>query len=292
MTAKRKSPRVAIVSCAAFPHLTDDDRLLRDALESNGMRPSAVVWDSDLVDWAAFDACVIRSVWDYHLKYDDFISWARRIGESIPMCNSTDTLIWNSDKTYLRKLGERGIPTIPTLWLERGSEVELAAVLAARGWEDAILKPTIDLGAMNLHRVAGDRQGAQQVLDRLLCSNDVMVQPFLPSLQDQGETSLVYVGGKLSHAVRKQPMHGDFRVQPGWGGKARRAEPSAAELRVAAQVFAALEDSPLYARIDLVRGLEGPCLIELELLDPNLYLRDHPPAAGLLARQIGDLLGS
>ena len=291
MTVKSERPHVAIASCSALPHLTGDDLLLRDALEAHGMRPVAVIWDSDVVDWALFDACIIRSVWDYHLKYRAFLTWADRVGNSIPVWNPTKLMVWNSDKTYLRGLEQEGVPTIPTHWLEREAEVQLADLLAFHDWEEAVLKPTVDLGAMNLHRVRRDRADDQAVLEGLLAEHNVMVQPFLSSLQEHGETSLIYVEGELSHVVRKRPGDGDFRVQPCWGGSTCPVEPSAAELDVAQLVLGSLEVPPLYARVDLVAGPEGPCLIELELVDPNLFLREHPPAAGLLASRIERLIG-
>jgi len=291
MTIKSERPHVAIASCSALPHLTGDDLLLRDALETHGMRPVPVIWDSEVIDWSVFDACIVRSVWDYHLKHEDFLTWADRVGNSIPVWNPTELMAWNSDKTYLRRLERDGVPTIPTQWLERRTKARLADILSDCGWEEAVLKPTVDLGAMNLHRVRRERDGDQAVLENLLADHSVMVQPFLDSLQEHGETSLIYVEGELSHVVRKRPGDGDFRVQPCWGGSSCPVEPSAAELEVAHLVLRSLETPPLYARVDLVPGPEGPCLIELELVDPNLFLREHPPAARLLASRIEGLLG-
>jgi len=257
-------PRVALATCAAFPHLAPDDQLLSEALAARGARPQAVVWDDETVAWGDFDACVVRSVWDYHFKHERFLAWARRAGAAIPLWNGPELLAWNSEKSYLRELAARDVPTIPTEWVPRGSAAQLAELLTARGWEEAVVKPTVDLGALNLRRIHGGGNGIDQIaLEGLLTQHEVMVQPYLAAIEAQGETSLIHLGGELSHTIRKRPKQGDFRVQPSWGGSVAAVEPSPAELEVAAQALAALDGDPLYARVDLVAGDGGePLLIE------------------------------
>jgi glutathione synthase/RimK-type ligase-like ATP-grasp enzyme len=274
--------RIAIATCAAYPDLKVDDDLLREALGEHGAEGASVVWDEEGVDWGCFDLCLVRSTWDYHEKHGAFLDWARRVEAATALRNPADVIAWNSDKTYLRQLDKRGVRTVPTAWVERGSETDLEAVLAERGWDAAVVKPVVDLGAKNLHRVRrGEGSGA---LEEVLRQHDAMVQPFLPSLEERGETSLVYVDGAFSHAVRKRPAPGDFRVQSIWGGTVAPAEPEPDQVELAEQALSQLDEAPLYARVDLVTGLDGePCLIELELIEPNLYLSTHPSAAGTLA---------
>jgi glutathione synthase/RimK-type ligase-like ATP-grasp enzyme len=266
--------------------LAPDDQLLREALAARGARPQAVIWDDEAVDWAGFDACVVRSVWDYHFKHERFLAWARRVGAQVPLWNRPELLAWNSEKSYLRELAERGVPTIPTEWLARGSAAQLSALLAERGWSEAVIKPTVDLGALNLRRIHAGGNGIDQIaLEGLLAQHEVMVQPFLPAIEAEGETSLIYVAGELSHTVRKRPKQGDFRVQPSWGGSVDAVEPSAAELEAAARALATIDAPPtLYARVDLVAGEGGePLLIELELIDPHLFLGEAPETTAALA---------
>lgn len=116
MNRTSTGPRIALATCAAFPRLAPDDQLLVEALAARGARPLAVVWDDEEVDWSGFDACVVRSVWDYHFKHERFLVWARRAGAAIPLWNGPELLAWNSEKTYLLALDERGVPTIPTAW--------------------------------------------------------------------------------------------------------------------------------------------------------------------------------
>jgi len=204
-------PRIGIATCAGYPELKGDDELLREALRERGCAADPVVWDEDETDWGNFDLCLVRSTWDYHDEHAEFLAWTRRVEAETALLNPADLIAWNSDKRYLRQLAEAGVPTVPTLWVERGSDLDLAAELTARGWDEAVVKPVVDLGAKNLHRA---RTGeAQDALATVLARQEAMVQPFLPSLEEEGELSLIYIEGVFSHAVRKHPAPGDFRVQ-------------------------------------------------------------------------------
>ncbi|MGN6215729.1 MAG: ATP-grasp domain-containing protein [Solirubrobacterales bacterium] len=280
-------PRIAIATCAAYADLKVDDEMLREELAARGVESAAVVWDREGNEMDGFDASLVRSTWDYHEKYEDFLAWARRVEVAMPLWNDAKTIAWNSDKTYLRELARGGVRTVPTVWVERGERPALAELLVERGWEEAVVKPVVDLGARNLSRVhTGEREG-QKALERVLERHGAMVQPFLPSLEEQGELSLIYIAGNYSHAVRKRPAPGDFRVQSIWGGGVERAEPTAEHLELAKRALSQVTPPPLYARADLVEDFAGdPCLIELELIEPNLYLTEHPPAAGALASAV------
>jgi glutathione synthase/RimK-type ligase-like ATP-grasp enzyme len=276
------SSRIAIATCAGYDREMVDDELLASALRERGCEAQAVVWDDPEADWSAFDLCLIRSTWDYHDKHREFLVWTRRVDAAAGLQNPAELVAWNIDKTYLRELAAAGVPTVPTVWVDRDDGVDLEAVLAGEGWDEAVVKPVVDLGARNLHRVrAGESSAALRLT---LQRSAAMVQPFLPSLEEQGELSLIYIDGKLTHAVRKRAAAGDFRVQGLWGGTAARTEPERAQVELAEQALAHLDEPPLYARVDIVAGLDGgPCLIELELIEPNLYLTQHPPAAAALA---------
>jgi glutathione synthase/RimK-type ligase-like ATP-grasp enzyme len=281
------SPRLAIASYAKRPTLRPDDRLFAEAVAETGVQPVPVVWDDTGVEWEALDACVLRSVSNYYLKQDAFLQWTNRVGSSMPFWNHPTLTTWNTDKTYLRSLAERGVATIPTQWLKRGEEVRLADLLDSCGWKDAVVKPTVGVGAKELHRVGGSPDGDQRALDGLLDRYGVMVQPFLPSVEERGETSLVFIDSEFTHAVRKFPKPGDFRVQGSWGGALTRCEASSEELEVARLVLDCLPAEPLFARIDLVAGpLGDPWLIELELVEPILFFTENPAAARRLAEAI------
>lgn len=276
------APRIAIATCAGYDSLKADDDLLRGTLRERGAEAISVVWDEEGVDWGGFDLCLVRSTWDYHDKHAEFLDWARRVEAVTRLRNPADLIAWSSDKSYLRELAEAGVPTVPTLWVERGSELDLEGELARRGWKEVVIKPVVDLGAKNLHRVqAGE---AQDALAAVLARGEAMVQPFHPSLETEGELSLIYIAGAFSHAARKRPAPGDFRVQSIWGGTMAPAKPEASHVELAERALAQLDEPPLYARVDLVNDLDGnPTLIELELIEPNLYLITDPTAAARLA---------
>jgi glutathione synthase/RimK-type ligase-like ATP-grasp enzyme len=276
------SPRIAIATCAAYADLKADDKLLREALAERGCEARAVVWNEPGIEWRHFDLCLIRSTWDYHDHHPEYLAWVGRVQAECSLRNSAELVIWNSNKRYLQAFEARGIRTLPTVWVNRDSPLDLERILAGTGWREAVVKPVVDLGARNLHRVrAGENSPA---LWSILQRHDAMVQPFLPSLEERGELSLIYVGGELTHSVRKRPATGDFRVQSIWGGTAAREEPTLAERELAEATMEEFKEPPLYARVDLVEGpTRDPCLIELELIEPNLYLTEHPPAAAALA---------
>ncbi|MBB4662982.1 ATP-grasp domain-containing protein [Conexibacter arvalis] len=289
------APLIALATCEELPDLDPDDRLLADALRALDAEVAAPVWDDPAVEWGAFDLVLVRSPWDYHLKRAAFVAWAKEVAGVTALRNPADVIGWNTDKTYLRTLAERGVETVPTIWLPHGEPAPaLAELLAERGWagREAIVKPTIGLGSSGLMRVpAGDPAGDGAAhLRGLLADGDAMVQPFLPSLEREGELSLLFCDGELSHAVRKRPPAGEFRVQPNFGAVAEAARPTAEQVELARRTLAAASDvPPLYGRVDLVAGDDDqPLVMELELVEPTLYLAAAPGAAERFARAVLD----
>jgi glutathione synthase/RimK-type ligase-like ATP-grasp enzyme len=277
-------PRIAIATCAGYDDLKVDDAMLREALAARGAVAESVVWDGPDPGWGGYDFCLVRSTWDYHDAYPEFLEWTRTVGAATALRNPAELIAWNSEKTYLRELAEAGVPTVPTVWVASEEALDAESVLGDRGWEQAVIKPTVDLGAKNLRRVSAGGGEAQTALMAVLTRGEAMIQPFLPSLEAEGELSLIYIDGELSHAVRKRPAPGDFRVQSIWGGTVEPAAPSPDAIELGNRALACLDEAPLYARVDLVASPDADlCLIELELIEPNLYLVTHPPAAARLA---------
>jgi hypothetical protein len=238
---------IAIATADFLPNLDPDDAPLLAALEG---RAEVKVWNDPDVDWASYDAVFIRSVWDYFLKHDEFISWVQSV--PVPMWNPADTIVWNSQKGYLKELEGKGVRTIPTAW---EGEVE---------WDDAIVKPTVAGGSLGLRRATrGEPIGENE-----------MAQPFLPEIL-KGELSLIFFEGEFSHAIRKTPKEGDIRVQPEHGGIVTAAKPSEPELEAAYGVIEAAERDLLYARVDFVADR---LLIELEAIEPRFFF-EHAPGA-------------
>ena len=272
--------RVALATSAALPQLDADDRPLLGALLGRGVAASAVVWDDDDVDWSSYDAVVIRSTWDYSERRDHFVAWADEVGTAVPLFNGAETVRWNTHKGYLRELDAAGVPTVPTLWLARGSPPELPS-----DWETLVVKPAVSASAHGLLRGRADDGGVRDHAGALLEAGDVMVQPYFPAVESEGEISVVVIDGTVTHAVRKLPAAGDFRVQMRLGGVPTVTDVTPALRALAEQALGATAHGrdALYGRVDLLPTPRGPLVIELELVEPCLFLTSAPHAAGALA---------
>jgi glutathione synthase/RimK-type ligase-like ATP-grasp enzyme len=286
---------VALVTYEAFPDLYPDDRLLAAALEPLGIRAVPAVWSRPDIDWAAFDAVVIRSPWDYFERAAEFRGWLdRQIATGVRLINGGDTLSWNFDKAYLRELGDKGVALVPTLCVARGEDVDLPALARARGWDDLVVKPTIAGGAYRTERfrLADYARHAAGIAETLR-DRGVLVQPFLPEIVSGGELSLLFFDGVFSHAVRKRPAAGDFRVQLQFGGTLETVEVSPALVEQARACLAHTPSPTVYARVDGVIKDGAFLLMELEVFEPLMYLANHPAApgrfAGAVARAISQL---
>jgi hypothetical protein len=280
--------KIAFATCPAWPEGFADDHEAA-ALAGAEFR----LWDDPAVDWEAYDRVVLRSVWDYTQRIDDFLAWCERVGAE-RLRNTPELVAFNADKRYL---GELGVPIVPTAFVGPDGPPP-----AFEG--EVVVKPNVSAGARDTGRFPADRHDeAMTLIESIRASGRVaLVQPYLPGVDEQGETAIVYLGGEVSHVLRKRPvlraagvaplgddpdgpaaiMLDDDLVVPG--------EASDAELSLAAEVHERVTDRfgiPLYARVDLVPGPGGhPVLIELEALDPCLYLTQPPGAAARLAAAI------
>lgn len=281
--------RIALATSADHPTLNDDDRLLIPALSALGLAAAPVVWDGSDVAWEQFAAVVVRSCWDYHHRLEEFLDWVSRLERAaVPLWNPPAVLRWNSHKGYLGDLAAQGVPIVPTRWLARGERVELARVLQEEGWQSAVVKPAVSASAHGTWRTAPHgRDGDQVRLDELLQVGDVMVQPLVDEVRDAGEWSILFYGGRFSHAVLKRPAPGDYRVQWEFGGSAERATPSPHLITAAGRVLAAAPGDLLYARVDGVERAGQLVLMELELIEPHLFFGWEPGAAARMAAAVG-----
>ena len=286
------NPTVALATCAQYPDLSPDDQLLPPALERLGLRPVAARWDDAGVRWESYGAVVLRSCWDYHHRFPAFVRWLHHL-ESVGarVYNPVPTLRWNMRKTYLRLLEAAGIPVTGTVWATMGSSTTLRDIRRSTGWDAMVVKPTVSASAWETFLM--ERPDAAEDEERfaaLLRDRDLMVQPFLPSIVTEGEISFVFVAGTFSHAVRKRPKPGDFRVQEEHGGTAAREEVGPDLVRQATRALAAAPGPVLYARADAAMVNRNLVITELELVEPMLYFGWDPSAAGRLARALGQAL--
>jgi glutathione synthase/RimK-type ligase-like ATP-grasp enzyme len=270
-----------LVTGATMPKADPESHLLVAALAARGVEARVVPWDSD-EDWAAVDLVMVRTPWDYFHRLDEFLAWADRVARATRLVNPAEVLRWNTHKRYLLELGDRGVPVVPTTFVARGTVPTDPAWLTSIAGE-LVVKPAVDIGAFGAMRAAADDPALFRHLRELAQKGDVLVQPFIPSVLTSGEISLAFAGGTFSHAVRKLPKAGDYRVQSHHGGRVLPHEPSQEELRLAQAALAAAPAACAYARIDLIATAEGPRLMEMELVEPELFLPLYPESAGRFA---------
>lgn len=286
-------PLIALATCRELPAGDEDAPALIEALADLAITAELRVWDDPTVDWREFDLTLIRSTWDYTFARPDFLRWAAAIDG---LHNRREIVEWNSDKHYLRELGAAGLPIVETEWLAPGQQPAWPAF-------EFVLKPTVGAGSRGTGRFDPRQPGAMVAAEVHLralheAGRTVMRQPYLAAVDTAGEAALVYVDGTFSHAITKQAMLAPAAVhalEPGSTRELFVAErisprtPLPAELNLGDRVLAYIADRfgvPLYARVDLLPGPDGPhspVIIEVELVEPSLFLTYDAGAAARLA---------
>lgn len=266
--------RVAFLSQDSMDGYVCDDDVAVAPFADAGLDVETLSWRAD-VDWSGFDAVIVRSTWDYQNAHQAFFDTLRRISAVTRLANPLALMRWNMDKRYLAELARDGVATVPTVFGEGLAPGQLPGMLETVT-EPHVIKPVISAGAERTYRIAPGMSEAQlaPIVDAHKQSA-WMWQPFLTRITSEGEYSLFYFSGEFSHAILKTPQSGDFRVQEEFGGHIQSVVP-VAELRAAADhTLSCIDETPLYARVDLVRGNRDDAwqLIELELIEPSLYLR-------------------
>jgi glutathione synthase/RimK-type ligase-like ATP-grasp enzyme len=264
---------------ANLGNFVSDDELAAALLRDRGSLVDFLPWDQP-ADWSAYDLVVIRTTWDYHERPIQFLEVLAEIEQSDTRLHNPLSLVrWNLDKTYLRDLESVGVPIVPTLYGKNlASSDELATCFNILDAEELILKPPVNVNAFHTFRVSGSAcESLFPELKAIFGERPFMAQPFMPAIATEGEYSLIYFNGQFSHAILKKPQAGDFRVQEEHGGQISPVRAWKSLRAAGKRAVDALPGRPLYARVDLVRG--GDLLVmELELIEPSLYLRMHPAA--------------
>ena len=280
------------MACDRLPEMDHDWLLLRAALSERGVAATAEVWSDPAVDWASFDLVVVRGTWDYFGRLDEFLAWIQRAGTASRLVNPAPVLRWNSDKRYLIDLGAASVPVVATTWALPGE-----AWCAPEG--EFVVKPSVSAGGFETARyLPGEVDLARRHVDRLHQAGYVaMVQPYMASVDRDGETALIYLGGRFSHAIKKGALlqAGRGVVDELWAGqRISPTEPSVAERAIAEAALAAAQQvtgtAVSYARVDLLPDAHGPAVIELELIEPALFLDLAAGAAERLAEVLTALL--
>lgn len=274
-------------------NILEEDRLLTEGLRARGVGARRISWSRAEVDWSAWPLALLRTTWDYVDRFDEFMAWLGRVEARTTLLNPPSLLRWNVDKRYLWELERRGVHSVPGVLLEQGSPATLAELMQAHGLDEAVLKPVISSGARHTQRVRRhEAAGLEAFLAERLRHEAMMLQPFQREIVERGEVTLVVIDGAVTHGLRKVAKPGDFRVQDDHGGTVHPHEPSADEIELAERAMATCDPAPIYGRVDMVRDNDGRlAVMELELVEPELWLRLCPAAADRLADAVVRTLG-
>lgn len=280
--------RIGLVTCVKLPDPDPDQPLLLDALRLGGHEPAMLPWDHPAADPRAFDLCILRSCWNYHERPQEFLDWIDRANLVTRLYNRADVIHWNIDKRYLKELQKAGVAIVPTEWVSKGLPISLTETMKRNAWMEVVIKPCISAGSANTKRFHLSKvDKAQKFLNQLAADRHVMVQPYLPSVEEEGEKAVISIAGQLTHAVRKSPRFagGDESVS-----EAVPVTPEEASFAKRALACVKGREDLLYARIDIMRDHQGKlCVSELELIEPSLFFKQWTGALSLFVESISKL---
>jgi glutathione synthase/RimK-type ligase-like ATP-grasp enzyme len=277
---------IAFATCANYRELAPSDRLLADELTARGWKVEPVVWSETAPEAIRTETVVIRSVWDYHLNVMRFVAWVEEVANRAVVWNPPELVRWNSNKRYLEEIRRAGFG-IPKTVILNSVPGSLGAIMATSGMERAVLKPLVSASAFRTNLVNLDTaKRFQSEFEAMVGERAMLLQEYVPEITESGEWSLMFLGGRYSHSVRKVPKLGDFRVQAEHGGSHIHEEAPSAIRKAASGVMERFARETLYARVDMVERGEEALLMELELIDPELFIEPGSPAIGRFAEAL------
>lgn len=261
--------RLRIASCLTLPEPDPDAAPLADALARAGIENDVLGWDDPSVDWSEPRPTIIRTTWNYALDVERYLAWIDRVAAAGPLFNPRAVMRDNLYKRYLLALQARGVPIVPTTLVERGATCDLSAFAGTR----FVIKPEVGAGSLGARAFDAPDAEAAQHLASLTAKGAALVQPYIASVEDYGERSMIYLDGELSHAIRKSPRFaGQSEMVSG-------PYPITEDEREVALAALAPYGELLYARVDLARVGDRPCVMELELVEPSLFFAKKPGSA-------------
>lgn len=264
--------KIGILTCARLPELLPSDQQLIPLFAKERISAEAVVWDDEFVDWTQFDALIFRNTWDYYQKESAFNSWLDKIESlGIKTFNPISVIQRNKHKFYLKELEKKGISILPTIFLEKNSISNLHDLIP-KSWEKMVIKPAFSAGSYLTKLIdRSEFETIQTEFKEHFATKDFLLQEFRPEIKELGETSFIFFNGKFSHAVNKKPVENDFRVQIQYGGKYTLIQPNDDLLHQAELVLSKIPEQLLYARVDGIVIENKLHLMEIELIEPDLY---------------------
>ncbi|UPQ79572.1 hypothetical protein M0M57_01740 [Flavobacterium azooxidireducens] len=264
--------KIGILTCARLPELLESDQKLIPLFAKKNIAAKAVIWDDESVDWTEFDYLIFRNTWDYYQKEITFNLWLDKIESlGIKTLNPISIIKKNKHKFYLKELEKEGISILPTIFLEKNSTSNLKELIP-ESWEKIVIKPAFSAGSYLTKLIdRSELESIQTEFKKHFETKDFLLQEFRPEIKELGETSFIFFDGKFSHAVNKKPVENDFRVQIQYGGKYTLIQPNADLLLQAELVLSKIPEKLLYARVDGIVIENKLHLMEIELIEPDLY---------------------
>jgi hypothetical protein len=293
---------VTLLTCQAYykpekisPYIQNilfEEQLLKSAFEKQGLTVEITYWDNPSYDWSKTKTVMFRTIWDYFEKFEEFFKWLDEIKHQTQLINSYELVKWNIDKHYLKDLNENGINIVPTYFIKQHKQGSLLDISNEMEWEDLVIKPAISAAAFQTFKILNDQiNEKEELFQQLIKNKDMLVQPFFETISEFGEASLMIFDGKFSHAILKKAKKGDFRVQDDFGGTVHDYLPSTEEVKFALEVIKACKTAPLYGRVDIIWDQEKNIyLSELEIIEPELWIRNYPKSAERIANAVSNKL--
>jgi len=272
---------VTLVTCRAHPGLPEDDHFLLDSLKRRGLRYRVAIWDDPEVDWSASPVTLIRAAWDSHLDPQRFSAWINTLAGQSDLLNTAALVRWNFDKQYLLELRKKGMHVVPTALVTSASEATISTALRQIASSEIVVKPRFGADAYGVKRLSADSEAVSVHFERFGGHGGLLIQPFIPGVERERERSLVFIAGRFSHALFRNPFgSGPTKQTPD-----NMHTPMAQELRYCDELFDSLPRLS-YARVDLIPLDTRPALMELEIIDPSLFFKARPLAADALAAEV------
>ena len=293
---------ITLLTCRAYykpdnvtPYIQNillEQELLKSAFEAQGLKVDITYWDNPTYEWQETKSVLFRTIWDYFERFDEFWEWLEQVKTKTRLINSYELIKWNIDKHYLKDLSSWGIETVPTYFADKGCNMKLLEVAKTNQWKDLVIKPAISASAFKTYKIlANEIQANEKLFNSLVQERNMLVQPYFETITQLGEASLMVFDGKFTHAILKKAQPGDFRVQDDFGGTVHNYIPTKAEINFAEKVFETCKTKPVYGRVDIVWDNDKNFyLSELEIIEPELWIRNYPKCAERIAEAVDKIL--
>ena len=271
-----------------------EDGLVQKALEAKGLKVIRKDWACKDFDWSKTKYAIFRTTWDYFDRFEEFFSWFEKTRKIVQFINVPEIIYWNLDKHYLSDLATKDINIPATLFIKKGEQQNLKTIFKQSHWTRAVLKPAIAGAARETFMITqANYTDYEDDFQRLTTKESMLLQEFQNNIVLKGEMSLIMIDGKYTHAVLKKAKVGDFRVQDDFGGSVEIYHPKRDEISFAEKAISACPQPPIYGRVDIFYDNKHQLALgELELIEPELWFRNHPKAANNLAEAVCNFIAN